>query len=130
MKADITSRADIENFVVAFYDKVKQDATIGFIFNDVVQKNWEHHIAVIVDFWETILLDNPVYKTNAMEVHYILNKKQPLSKIHFDAWLYLFTSTIDEMYEGSIVLLAKKRAKGIADMMLYKMDAENKRNSL
>ena len=78
MKRDITKRADIEIFIVNFYENVKADATIGFIFNDVVQMNWEKHIPVIVDFWETILLDNPVYTNNAMEVHYVLNKKIPL----------------------------------------------------
>ena len=62
MKTDITCREDIEKFIILFYEKVKQDATIGFIFNEVVHMNWERHIPVIVDFWETILMDNPVYK--------------------------------------------------------------------
>jgi len=70
MKKDIETRADIEALIISFYEKVKQDATIGFIFTDVVKIDWAHHIPVIVDFWESILLDNPVYKKNAMEVHY------------------------------------------------------------
>ena len=90
MKPDITCRADIEKFIVDFYQKVRADETIGFIFNDVVQMNWEKHIPLIVDFWETILLDNPVYKKNAMEVHFDLNKKIPLQKEHFTSWLLLF----------------------------------------
>src|SRR5437868_4323603 len=105
MKPDIASRNDIEKFIIAFYEKVKEDETIGFIFTEVVEMDWPHHIPVIVDFWETILLDNPVYKKNAMEVHYALNKKVPLLKEHFDKWLQLFSSTIDELHEGKTATL-------------------------
>lgn len=121
-KQDISSRAAIESFILAFYEKVKQDETIGIIFTEIVQIHWESHIPVIVDFWETILLDNPVYQKNAMEVHYNLNHIFPLQKKHFDAWLYHFNSTIDKMYEGTKTELAKKRAAGIAAVMLFKMN--------
>jgi len=131
MKPDIETRADIEKFITRFYEAVKQDDSIGFIFTDLVQVNWEQHIPVIVDFWETILLDNPVYKKNAMEVHYDLNKKIPLQKIHFNTWLHLFGNAIDEIFAGKIAELAKTRAKSIADVMLFKMENEqNKRNLL
>ena len=123
--SDIQSRADIEKLIVSFYEKVKLDNTIGFIFNEVVAMDWPHHIPVIVDFWETILLDNPVYKKNAMEVHYDLNKTVALKKEHFTSWLYLFTSTVDKLYEGKIATLAKTRAKSIADVMLFKMSTVN-----
>ena len=122
MKADISSRADIEKMVFQFYEAVKADKTIGFIFTDVVQMNWEKHIPVIVDFWETILLDNPVYTKNAMEVHYDLNKKIPLQKEHFNSWVHLFTTTVDDLFAGKIATLAKTRAKSIAAVMLFKME--------
>ncbi len=125
MKPDISSRADIEQLIDLFYKKVKKDSTIGFIFTDVVPINWAHHIPVIVDFWETILLDNPVYKKNAMEVHYDLNKKLPLKKEHFESWLNLFFTTLDELFEGKIATLAKTRAKSIADVMMFKMNNAN-----
>jgi hemoglobin len=125
MKTDITSRKDIEMFIRQFYEKVKGDKTIGFIFTDVVEMDWPHHIPIIVDFWETVLLDNPIYKKNAMEVHYSLNKKVRLTKEHFERWLLLFANTIDELHEGKIATLAKVRAKGIADVMLLKMNAVN-----
>ncbi len=128
IKKDIENRNDIELFVKAFYVKVKQDKSIGIIFNEIVPMDWEHHIPVITDFWETILLDNPVYQKNAMEVHYKLNKIYPLKKEHFVAWLHLFNSTLDEMYEGAITTLAKKRAASIASMMEYKMNVENNVN--
>lgn len=124
-KRDIETRADIEIFIQSFYKKVIVDETVGIIFTKIVLINWEHHIPLIVDFWETILLDNPVYKKNAMAVHFDINKIFPLQKKHFDAWLYLFNTTLDEMFEGTKTTLAKKRAEGIAQMMLLKMDAVN-----
>ena len=130
MKADIENRADIENLVNLFYHYVKQDKTIGFIFNDVVKMNWETHIPLITDFWETILLDNPVYKKNAMEVHYDITKKLPLTSEHFERWLQLFNNTIDELYEGPKADLAKTRAKSIAAVMQFKMNNSNNKASL
>lgn len=126
MKADIQSRADIEKLVKLFYEKVRADETIGFIFNEVVKMDWEKHIPVIVDFWETILLDNPVYTKNAMEVHYTLNNKMPLQKAHFASWVNLFIATTDELFEGRIAALAKTRAKSIAAVMLFKMESGKK----
>lgn len=126
MKADIQSRADIEKLVQLFYEKVRTDETIGFIFNEVVKMDWEKHIPVIVDFWETILLDNPVYTKNAMEVHYTLNNKMPLQKAHFDSWVNLFIATTDELFKGRIAALAKTRAKSIAAVMLFKMESGKK----
>jgi len=128
VKASIETRADIEKLVTLFYEKVKKDPTIGFIFTEKVQLDWPHHISVITDFWESILLDNPVYQKNAMEVHYDLNKKIPLEKIHFDTWLQLFFCTLDELFEGPITEKAKIRAKSIADLMAFKMQ-QNKENS-
>ena len=118
---DIETRGDIELLIKAFYEKVQADETIGIIFTKVIQMDWDHHIPLIVDFWESILLDNPVYKRNAMAVHYDLHKKYPLQKKHFDAWLQLFCKTLDELYSGPVAELAKKRAEGIAGLMLFKM---------
>ena len=122
---DIQSRTDIELLMTRFYEKVKKDDTIGFIFNDIARVNWEHHIPVICDFWETILLDATSYRKNAMEVHYALNGKVPFEEEHFDRWLHLFFETVDEHFSGKIATLAKNRAKSIAGLMLHKMKQEN-----
>ena len=121
-KTDIENRQDIELFIRAFYKKVIVDENIGIIFTQVVPMNWEHHIPLITDFWETLLLDNPVYKNNAMEVHYKLHTVFPLHKKHFDAWLMLFNLTLDEMFTRPVTQLAKKRAAGIAGLMEFKMN--------
>lgn len=122
MKKDIESREDIEKLIMHFYSKVRADEKISFLFKDI---NWQHHIPVIVDFWETIILDNPVYKKNAMEVHYDVNKKTPLIKDYFESWIALFLLSVDELFEGKNATLAKTRAKSIADVMFFKMSTSH-----
>lgn len=124
IKKDIETRMDIEQFTITFYEKVKADPTIGVIFTEIVRINWEKHIPLIADFWETILLDNPVYKQNAMESHFSLNRIFPLQKKHFDTWLYLFNTTLDELFAGEKTNLAKQRALSIAMLMQHKMNSE------
>jgi hemoglobin len=122
---DIQSRTDIELLMNTFYNKVKRDDTIGYIFNDIAKVNWDHHIPIICDFWETILLGATSYRNNAMAIHYTLNRKEPFQQKHFDRWLQLFNETTDELFSGAIATMAKTRAKSIASLMLYKMEQEN-----
>lgn len=130
MNADIRSRADIEKLVNLFYDHVRKNKTIGFIFNDVIKMNWEKHIPLITDFWETILLDNPVYKNNAMDVHYDINRRLSLQPEHFESWLQLFNQSVDELFEGNKAELAKTRAKSIAAVMQFKLNNASNKSSL
>lgn len=120
-KSDITSREDILRLLKLFYEKAIKDETIGIIFTDIIPIDWDHHIPLIADFWETILLDNPVYSGNPMLKHIDINKIYPLKKIHFDTWLQLFDETVDENFTGKVAGLAKKRAHGIAGIMQLKV---------
>ena len=126
MKSDIKQQSDIELLVNEFYKKVREDDTLGIIFNEVVKMDWEHHIPLIVDFWETVLLDADKYHNNAMTPHFAINKIFPLQEQHFDRWIKLFFETLDEHFEGPITTLAKTRAKGVAGIMKIKMDSLNK----
>ena len=83
MKKDISNRKDMEILIELFYQKVLLDPVIGFIFKEIVSIKQEKHIPLIAYFGESILLDNPVYKNNAIEMHYDLNKKMPLEKNTF-----------------------------------------------
>ena len=50
MKTDIRNRKDIELLVDTFYDKIKTDAVIGFLFTEIAQVNWETHLPRMYDF--------------------------------------------------------------------------------
>lgn len=121
MKKDITNRADIQLLVNSFYNKVRADETIGYLFNDVAQVNWEQHLPRMYDFWENILFQTGSFKGNPMVVHAQLHQKSPLNKAHFDRWQQLFLATVDELFEGEKAEIIKQRARSIATMMLIKV---------
>ena len=72
---DIASREDVELLVNEFYGKVRKNELLDHIFDDVVKIDWEHHIPILIDFWESMLLDVNKYSRNAMAVHVEINQK-------------------------------------------------------
>ena len=119
------TRQDTEGLMTQFYEKEKKDDIIGFIFTDIAKVDWAHHIPIICDFWESLLLESGTYSRNAMQVHYVLNRKVRLEEKHFQRWLHLFNETVDEMFEGEKASLAKTRARSIASLMQFKMQQES-----
>jgi len=120
MKTDIRNRKDFEKLVNTFYDKIKTDAVIGYLFNDVAKVNWEKHLPKMYDFWENILFYTADYDGNPMEKHKELHQKSPLNPSHFNHWNMLFTKTVDEIFEGKKADEIKNRALNISAAMMYK----------
>jgi hemoglobin len=83
--------------------------------------NWNKHLPVMYDFWESILFFTASYNGNPMAVHGHLHRLANLNKEHFNVWLKLFTSTVDELFEGEKAELAKQRAASIATVMQMKL---------
>lgn len=119
MKEDISTEEDIKALIDMFYEKVKANDVIGYIFNDVAQLDWEVHMPKIYKFWESILLGKPGFQGDVMGVHVRLNKKERLTARHFDKWIELFTSTVNEMFEGRVASEAINRASIIRRTMEY-----------
>ncbi len=125
MKKDIETRDDIELLVNNFYDKIKADETIGYIFTDIAKVNWEKHLPIMYSFWENSLFYTGSYEGNPMELHKHLHRLMPLTTEHFKQWIKLFNSTVDELFEGKQAKLAKQRAISIATVMQVKILSEN-----
>lgn len=121
MKKDIENRTDVELLVNQFYDKVKIDPVIGYIFNDVAKVNWEKHLPRMYDFWENTILFTGNYEGNPMELHKHLHKLTPLKTAHFDEWNKLFIETVNGNFEGPHANLAKQRALSISSVMHLKI---------
>jgi len=124
MKPDISQRNDIELLINTFYEKVKTNAVIGYIFSDVVKVDWVSHMPVMYSFWASVLLNEQSYKGNAMTPHIALSKLVSLSQKEFDEWLLLFNSTVDLLFEGEKADEAKFRAENIARLMMHKIDQQ------
>ena len=121
IKKDIENRADIELLIDSFYDKVKPDPVIGFIFTDIMKINWQEHLPAIYNFWEYTILYTGNYSGNLMQIHRHINDVTPLSSQQFKRWTDLFCATVDELFEGEKAMLAKQRAFGISTTMQIKI---------
>lgn len=124
MKNDIASRADIENLVNTFYDKVKGNEILGYIFEDVANVNWVAHLPRMYAFWESQLLDQQTFTGNPMVKHIALSKQTSLTEREFSEWLRLFDGTVDEIFKGPKAVEAKIKAANIARLMLHKINMQ------
>jgi len=107
---DIENEQDVKLFLDAFYEKVKVDETIAYIFNEVANLNWDDHMPKIYAFWEAILLGKQGFNGDVMGMHIRLHQKENLTAEHFDKWIELFSETVKEMYEGTKANEAINRA--------------------
>jgi len=122
MKTDIRTREDIHLLITQFYNRLLEDKNINHFFEDIIKSNsLTHHLEIIVDFWEDILLNTVKYNRNAMKPHLDLNVKKQFSAKHFDIWLQHFNTTIATNFKGDKTELAKTRALSIATVMKIKM---------
>ena len=120
MKKDISKREDLLLLVTEFYKKLLADDSISYLFTEVAKIDLDHHLPVLVDFWDSILFNSNTYQKNAMQPHLVLHQKSPLQKHHFDTWLNYFKQTVDELFEGEKAFIAKERATSIATVMHIK----------
>lgn len=127
MKKDIETREDIMILVNSFYNHVKKDKLIGPIFTEVADIDWHTHLPKMYDFWETVLLGKASYSGNTLKVHLDLNHQFKLMGSHFDHWLILFKTTIDEFFEGPNAQQAKNKAESIATVIKIKTIEKSKK---
>ncbi len=119
MKIDIQNREDLTLLVDQFYDRVLTDLEIGPFFERI---NFSLHKPKMVDFWAFVLLDETGYKTDVTQKHIHM----PLKNEHFERWLMLFDETIEELFRGEKVNLAKQRARVIAWSVNAKLEKGKK----
>jgi hemoglobin len=121
MKKDIENRQNIELLVNTFYDNVRKDDTIGYIFDQVIGDDWSHHLPIMYRFWESVLLSKPGYMGNPVKKHMDLDKRIPLEQKHFDRWLALWHQTVDELFAGEIADMAKNKGSLMANLIQIKV---------
>jgi len=89
---------------------------------EVAKLDLEAHLPIICDFWESILLGNPIYRGNPMLKHLELAEKTALTEGHFEAWLAMWEETVRELFAGERADLAIQRAQDIGRLMLFKIN--------
>lgn len=117
MNHDIENIDDIKLLVDSFYAKVREDALLKSIFNNVIQDRWPSHLEKMYRFWQTVLLEEHTYYGSPFVPH----AKLPVDKEHFDRWLKLFNETVDTFFTGEKAERAKWQGERMAEMFLSKI---------
>jgi len=127
---ELKNRTDIEYLVDTFYKKVITDEKIGYFFTEVTQLDWEKHIPIMNDFWETVLFGGYKYKGNPMLVHMQLHKKASLQPEHFKRWLHLWETTIKENFNGEIAAKAIEKAQTVSQVIMMRIKQSEDKSRL
>jgi hemoglobin len=115
--ADIVERTGIDEAMIdrlirRFYQRARQDALIGPIFEGCVH-DWETHFARMRDFWSSVVLMSGRYHGQPMVQHLPL----PIDTLHFNRWLELFAEAAHEVCTPAAAALFIDRAQRIADSL-------------
>jgi hemoglobin len=109
---------EISTLVDRFYAKVQLDPEIGPIFNETVE-DWPIHLALLKNFWSTVMLTTGRYKGDPMMTHLQL----PLEPGHFNRWLTLFAETAKEVmapdHAANIIAKSERIAGNFKAGMAY-----------
>lgn len=121
-RPDIAGRADIERLVNTFYDKIRADDLLGFIFNDVAKTDWGAHLPKMYAFWETMIFRSGGFVGNPLAAHARLVPLTAMGRPQFDRWLAVFTATVDELFAGENAERIKNAAADMANVIHAKIN--------
>lgn len=120
--ADLKGRPEIEQLVNRFYQRVRGDEVLGFIFQDVAGTNWTTHLPKMYAFWETVMFRRGGYTGNPLDAHARLVPLTTMGRAQFDRWLELFRSTVDDLFEGPNAEHIKNCAADMANVIHGKIN--------
>ena len=118
IKQDIHSLDDIKLMVNIFYQRIKQDIVLGPIFEEKIQDRWPVHLEKMYRFWQTILLEEHTYNGSPFPPH----AQMAIDESHFVIWLKIFTTTVDDLFNGNVAEDAKKRGTLMAALFNSKLE--------
>lgn len=120
---DIQGRDEIVRLVNAFYGKVRSDGTLGFIFDEVAEVDWESHLPKMYAFWQTVLFRDGGFRGDPIGKHARLVPLTSMGRGQFDRWLELFRETVDELFSGENAEHIKRCAEDMANVIHSKINA-------
>jgi len=119
---DIQNREDVSLLVRTFYSKIRANDELGPIFNKAIT-DWEHHLEHLTDFWESQLFRKNLYEGNPLKKHVAIDKanNNSINNDLFGLWLQFWIQTLDELFVGEKVAIAKNRARNIASFLFMEI---------
>ena len=113
--ADLCTEEEVSRLVHSFYARVRADAQLGPIFNAHV-KDWDSHLARMVDFWSSALRGTARFRGTPMPKHIAL---PGLTAELFQHWLTLFRETTGALPNVAMRERATDLAGRIAESLWY-----------
>lgn len=114
------SEEQIATLVDTFYTRVRQDETLGPVFERAIGDEWGPHLARMRAFWSSLLLSSGRYRGNPMLKHLMLLPR--IGQQHFERWLNLWRQTAAELLPPSAAAVFVGRAEAIAERLLSSVD--------
>jgi hemoglobin len=109
-------RPALAALVDAFYQAVRRDPELGPIFEQAIpEEGWPQHLALLTDFWSSVMLASGAYKGNPMATHRRL--LPALTPTLFERWLALFGETADQLFIPPLALQLRAKAERIAESL-------------
>jgi hemoglobin len=111
----LCSEEEVTLLVHSFYARVRDDAVLGPIF-DAHVRDWDTHLAKMVDFWSATLRGTARFRGTPMPRHVAL---PGLSAELFNRWLGLFAETTAALGNEPMRERANDLARRIAESLWY-----------
>jgi len=108
----------IDRLVETFYGRIREDATLGPIFNNAIS-DWGPHLSTMKDFWASVAFNAGRYSGRPVPVHL---KHKTIREEHFAVWLGLFREVLEEISPSPLtVAYFMERAERIAQSLQLAM---------
>lgn len=125
MAIEITE-ADIAKLIPAFYERVRDDAVLGPIFNDAIQ-DWPHHLDKLQAFWSSVVLTSGRYKGQPVAAH--VRHEQHMTPENFARWLVLWRQTCTDLLGPEAASVFHEKAERIAESLQLGVQFYRARNA-
>lgn len=112
---DLCTEDEVVRLVHGFYARVREDPVLGPVFATHV-RDWNHHLAKMVDFWSSTLRGTARYRGTPMPAHVALPDLEPGL---FHRWLALFDETVRTIGNPALQARASDLARRIAESLWF-----------
>lgn len=118
----------LRRLVALFYERVREDADLGPIFNDAVG-DWPEHLEKLTAFWSSVMLASGRYKGNPVAAH--IKHRERIDPALFERWLALWAYTTAEVMPPEAATALQATAARIAESlqlaMFFKLPPPNRK---
>ena len=112
---DLCTEEEVHRLVHGFYDQVRSDPQLGPVFAAHI-RDWEPHLAKMVDFWSSALRGTARFRGTPMPKHVAL---PGLTEQLFQRWLVLFGQASAALGNPAMQERANDLARRIAESLWY-----------